>query len=186
MRSPTKGHVARALGVVALLLPAGITDLEAESATAPASPVPAVRSTTAEWPSGGTSATRYFVFFAPNDARIEPAAERILRRLVADLGGDARFALVVRGRSASNETSADVGDRRARAVRNHLAGLGVPAERITVAEPAPATTPLAEADPLEAVRDRRVDILVSRPDRLRTVAWTKREGGAIYVSDGPP
>jgi outer membrane protein OmpA-like peptidoglycan-associated protein len=105
-----------------------------------------------------------WVMFAPESIALDESAESQLQRFALDLG--ARH-VVIRGRADPSEVggahAADLSQRRATIVHEHLQAYGVSVQRMTVE----ASDPSAPAD--ESLRDaghnRRVEVIAYTPTR---------------------
>ncbi len=137
----------RVLGLMALLLPAAITGVDAQPEVPAPVPTPvsvSVSISSAAHPSphqiepGAIGAGQVVpVFFMPGSAKLDPAAERIAARIAEiALSGNAGH-LTVTGYFSPDTEDRALARRRIDVLRSRLTAHGVAAERIRTEDPGP-------------------------------------------------
>jgi outer membrane protein OmpA-like peptidoglycan-associated protein len=148
-----RSDLLKALGLIALLMPAAIADGKADGlVTLASAPV-------AEQAPDISGQTRMLpVFFEPDSATLTPEAKRVLTRLSAQLKPLPGLHLAVKGHAEPGESGhTALAKKRADAVHGFLVQQGLSGDRLARAAVSGAEMPLlrvANDSPLE----RRVDI----------------------------
>jgi outer membrane protein OmpA-like peptidoglycan-associated protein len=153
MWSKSRREGARILGLLALLVPAGIADVDAQPQT------PTLASVGTQPPLAPSGHGQLVpVFFVPGSAELDAAAERITARVaeIALAASASRFT--VTGHFAADTEDPALARRRADTLRGSLAAHGLSGERIRVEVARPRD---ADQDPTPfSPLSRRADISV--------------------------